>query len=169
MISASMVTPRWFAWPVRSAETWKSFVLGLERGVPQVAPEDGRHARARARLEGLADFLDLPRGLGRAEIDRGADGDAPMSHACFTLAKRIWSNLFGIGEQLVVVELQDEGDAVRVFPRNRAEDAERGGHCVAAALDREPDDVLGIEVAGFGAKDAPAECSIPWSTGRIER
>jgi hypothetical protein len=26
----------------------------------------------------------------------------------------------------------------------------------------------GSKYAGFGAKLAPAECSIPWSTGRIE-
>ena len=26
----------------------------------------------------------------------------------------------------------------------------------------------GSKYAGFLAKDAPAECSIPWSTGRIE-
>src|SRR5258706_7467098 len=27
----------------------------------------------------------------------------------------------------------------------------------------------GSKYWGFGANDAPAECSIPWSTGRIER
>jgi hypothetical protein len=26
----------------------------------------------------------------------------------------------------------------------------------------------GSKYCGFGAKDAPAECSMPWSTGRIE-
>ena len=27
----------------------------------------------------------------------------------------------------------------------------------------------GSKYCGFGANDAPAECSMPWSTGRIER
>ena len=27
----------------------------------------------------------------------------------------------------------------------------------------------GSKYIGFGAKDAPAECSTPWSTGNIER
>ena len=59
---------------------------------------------------------------------------------------------------------------MRVLARDGAEHAERGGDRVAAALDGEPDDVLGIEVAsGSGANDAPALCSMPWSTGRIER
>ena len=44
--------------------------------------------------------------------------------------------------QLVVVHLHDERDLVRVLPRHRAEHAERRGHRVAAALDRELDDVL---------------------------
>jgi len=27
----------------------------------------------------------------------------------------------------------------------------------------------GSNICGFGANDAPAECSMPWSTGKIER
>ena len=49
-----------------------------------------------------------------------------------------------------------------------AEHAERRGHRVAAALDRELDDVRGSKYFGFGANDAAAECSMPWSTGRID-
>ena len=49
-----------------------------------------------------------------------------------------------------------------------AQHAEGRGDGVAAALDRELDDVLRIEVLGFGANEAPAECSMPWSTGRID-
>jgi hypothetical protein len=40
---------------------------------------------------------------------------------------------------------------------------------VAAALDGELHDVLGVEVrSGSWRSDAPAECSMPWSTGRME-
>ena len=68
-----------------------------------------------------------------------------------------------------MVDLDDERDAVGVLPRDRAEHAERRRDGVAAALDRELHDVLGIEdTSGFGANDAPAECSMPWSTGKID-
>src|SRR5262249_6229617 len=51
-----------------------------------------------------------------------------------------------ISEELVVVELDDEGNFVRVFARARTEHAERRSHGVASALDRQLDDVCGIEV-----------------------
>ena len=79
MMSASIVTPRWFAWPVRSAASVVvgPAVLGAERGVAQVAPEHGREAQLVRLLEGLRDLDDLaPRLLG-AEVDRRADGDGP--------------------------------------------------------------------------------------------
>jgi hypothetical protein len=56
----------------------------------------------------------------------------------------------GIGQQLVVVELDDEGEAVRVLARHRAERADRRGDGVAAALDREADEVVGVEVHRVG-------------------
>ena len=52
--------------------------------------------------------------------------------------------------------------------RDRAEHAERRGDGVAAALDRQLDDVLGVEVDRVGREAGAAECSMPWSTGRIE-
>ena len=73
-----------------------------------------------------------------------------MSDACFTLAKRIWSYAVRVGQELVVVELEDERDLVRVLARHRSEHAERRGHGVAAALDRELHDVLGVEVGRVG-------------------
>ncbi len=57
-----------------------------------------------------------------------------------------------VGEQLVVVDLADEGNLVRVLPRDRAEDAERRGHRVAVALDRQLDDLGPVEVDGVGGK-----------------
>ena len=45
-----------------------------------------------------------------------------------------------------MIELHDERNLVGVLAATRAKDAERGGDGVAAALDRELDDVLRIEV-----------------------
>ena len=51
-----------------------------------------------------------------------------------------------IGDELVVIELEDERNLVRVLPRAHAEHAERGGHRVAPAFEAKLDDVLGIEI-----------------------
>ena len=47
-----------------------------------------------------------------------------------------------------MVQLHDEGELVRPLAADRAEDAERRRERVAAALDRELDEVLGVEVDG---------------------
>ena len=51
-----------------------------------------------------------------------------------------------------MVELHDERDAVRVAARHRAEHAERRRDGVAAAFDRELDDVRRVEVASGSAR-----------------
>jgi bifunctional DNA-binding transcriptional regulator/antitoxin component of YhaV-PrlF toxin-antitoxin module len=51
--------------------------------------------------------------------------------------------LVRVGQQLVVVDLHDERDLVRVLAGHQPEHAEGRGHGVAAALDRELHDVLG--------------------------
>ncbi len=73
---------------------------------------------------------------------------APMSAACSTRAEQDLVELVRVGEELVVVDLHDERDLVRVPARHRAQHAQRGGHRVAAALDGELHDVLGVEVGG---------------------
>jgi hypothetical protein len=60
--------------------------------------------------------------------------------------------LVGIGQQLVVVELDDVGDPVRVLARGRRQHADRGRDRVAAALDRQLDDVRRVEVGGVGGE-----------------
>ena len=49
-------------------------------------------------------------------------------------------------QQLVVIDLYDERNLVRVFAADDAEYAERRGDCVAPAFDREFHDVFRIEV-----------------------
>ena len=60
--------------------------------------------------------------------------------------------LVGVGEQLVVVDLYEKRNLVRVFPRDGAKHSERRGHGIAAALNRQLDDILGIEVEGVFRK-----------------
>ena len=114
-----------------------------------VAPEHGRHAELVRLLEHVRDLDDLARGVVGAEVDGRADGTcSPCPSACLMVPHVICSALFGIGEQLVVVELHHERDLVRVLARDRAEHAEGAGDGVAAAFDRELHDVLGVEVLG---------------------
>ena len=68
-----------------------------------------------------------------------------------------------------MVDLDDEGDAVDVTPRNHSQGSERRGHGIALPRQGQLNDVGRIEVLrGFLEKLAAAECSIPWSTGRME-
>ena len=60
---------------------------------------------------------------------------------------------FGLGidfgalrQQLVVVDLENEGDLVRVLARHHAQHAEGARHAIAATFDGQANDVLGIEI-----------------------
>ena len=69
-----------------------------------------------------------------------------MSEACFDRAEHDLVELVRVGQQLVVVDLHQERDLVRVLARDRAQHAEGGRDRVAAAFDGELDDVLRVEV-----------------------
>ena len=71
---------------------------------------------------------------------------APKSHACLRAAEQHLIGLVRIGQQLVVVDLRDERDAVRIAARRHAEHAEGRRDRVAAALDGELHDVDRVEV-----------------------
>ena len=146
-MSASMVTPRWFAWPVRSADGVVVDAVDLEGVVAQVAPQHREHAELVRPGEGLAHLLDLAGGLVGPEVDGGADPGRPHVVRLVDGAEHDLVELVGVGQQLVVVELDDEGDAVGVAPRHRAQHPEGGRHRVAPALDGQLDDVLRVEVA----------------------
>jgi hypothetical protein len=93
------------------------------------------------------DLLDLIARLFRAEVDRGADGGRAHVPGLLDGAEHPLVVGVRVGQELVVVELDDEGDLVGVLAgATAAEDAEGAGDGVAAALDRELDDLLGVEV-----------------------
>ena len=70
----------------------------------------------------------------------------------FDLRESDLVGLAGIGQELVVVELEDKWNPVRVTACDDAQNAERRGHRVASAFDGELDDVRGIEVDGVRGK-----------------
>ena len=69
-----------------------------------------------------------------------------MSRASLIVAEHDLVELVRVGQELVVVDLDDERNVVRVLARHRAEHAEGRRDGVAAALDGELDDVLRVEV-----------------------
>src|ERR1035437_9883813 len=102
--------------------------------------------------EGHCDLLELPGRLLGAEVDGGAHRDRPQVPGLLDGAVHHLVELVGVGQQLVVVELDDEGDLVRPLPRHRTQHAEGGGHRVAAALDGQLDDLPAVEVDGVGGE-----------------
>ena len=118
----------------------------LERRVAQVGPEHRDHPELVGLLEGLRDLLDLPAALGGPVVDGGADGHG--AHVEGLLDRREQGLVVDrrVGEQLVVVDLEDERDLVRVLARDRVQHPHGRGHGVAPALDREPHDVFRVEV-----------------------
>ncbi len=120
----------------------------LEGGVAQVAPEDGGEAHLVGHLEGLAHLHDLTPRLGRAEVDGGSH--RRRSHVARLLHAREQDlvELVRVGQELVVVDLEDEGDPVGVLASHRGQHAQGRGHGVAAALHCEGHDALGIEAHG---------------------
>ena len=127
----------------------------LEAVVPEVAPEHGAHAQLVGHREGLGHLDDLPTGLGGAEVDRGAHRARAHVLGLLDGAEHDLVELVGQREQLVVVDLHDEGNAVGVAARAHAEHTEGAGHGVAAAFDGQLHDVLRIEVVGVLGEAGP--------------
>ncbi len=124
----------------------------LEAVVTQVAPEYGGHPELMRALEGFGHLDDLARRFLGTEVDRGADRDCTHLPGLLDAAEHDLVVLGGIGEELVVIELDDKGNLVRILARYRTERPEGGNHGVAAAGDGELDDVLRVEVDRIGGK-----------------
>src|SRR6202011_2733876 len=139
-------------------ELARSFVIDaiLSEGVvTDVAPEHGGHAELVRLVKGGRDLLDLPVRLCRPEVNRGTERDRPELPGFFYGPEANLIVFIGIREQLVVIDLADEGDLVGVLARDRTEHAERRRHRVAAALDRQLDDLLAVEVRRVRGEGRP--------------
>ena len=118
----------------------------LERVVAEVAPEDGGHPEFVGPVERLRDLDDLPIRILGAEVDRRTDRRGAELPGLVDGAEHDLAEVVRIGQQLVVVQLHDEGDPVGVLPAHAPQHPEGGRHRVASALDREFDDLLAVEV-----------------------
>ena len=57
-----------------------------------------------------------------------------------------------VGEQFIVVDLEDKGNFMGIAPGYRGQDPQGGGHGVAAAFDGQFDDIFRIKIDGVGRK-----------------
>src|SRR6201999_955213 len=96
--------------------------------------------------EGFGDLDYLATRLLGAEVDCRADCDRAHVARLLNRAEEDLVELVRVGEKLVMIDLYDEGNLVRVLARDDAEHAERRGDGVAAAFYRKLDDVLRVEV-----------------------
>ena len=95
-------------------------LLGLERGVPEITPQDREHAQFMSMLKHLGHFLQLPLGLLRPKVDGRADPHRAHLEPLFDAREADLIERVGIRDELVVVELHQKRDLVRVLPSNRA-------------------------------------------------
>ena len=119
---------------------------GVEGGLPQIAPKHGDHAQLMRHLERFRRLLQLAHPLVGPEIDRRADRHRPQFPRLLHTREHDLVVAVGIGQEFVVVQLDEEGDPVRVPARHGAQHAQRGRDRVAPALHGQLADVPRIEV-----------------------
>ena len=119
---------------------------GLEGRVAQVAPQDREQPVAVRLGEQRAHLPDLAGALLRAEVDRRADADRAEVDGLADGGEGHLVAPVRVGEQLVVVELDDERDLVGIATGDDAEDAERRGEGAAVGCERQLGEVLRVEV-----------------------
>ena len=118
----------------------------LEGVVAQIAPEHRRHSEFMRVLKGFGDFDNLSIRIFRAEVDRRADRRCAEIPCLFDRSKHNLLGLIWKSQQLVVIDLDEKGNLVRVLSRNRSKDSKRRCHCITSTLNGEFDDVLTIEI-----------------------
>lgn len=118
----------------------------LEGIVAEVTPEDGRHAEFVGMMKSLGHLDDFVAGILTAKIDGGTHCRSTHVIGFLDGAEHDFASNVRIGQELVMVDLHQEGNVVGVFAGDGTKDAKGGGDGIAASLDGEFHDVLGIEV-----------------------
>ena len=139
---------------------------GVEGGLAQVAPQHGHHAQLVGHPEGLRRLLELAHSLAGSEVDRRAHRHRPQLPRLLDAGEHHLVVAVGIGEQFVVVQLDQEGDSVGVAARHGAQHAQRGRDRVASALHGQFADVPGIEVDGIRGEGRPGRVFDPLVDGQ---
>ncbi len=95
-----------------------------ESGIAQIGPQNGDHAELMGQGKGLGNFPDLPAALFRAIIDGCADGGRPHVKSLLHPGEEKFIVFSRIHKQVIMVDLEDEGYPVGVFPGDGPENAQ---------------------------------------------
>ena len=98
-----------------AGEVGRDFVVDTihrESTVADVAPQDSEHPQLMGLFEGCGYFLQLACGSFRAPVHRGTNACGAHFGCLTNRAKHHFVCLVGIREQFVVVDLDDERDAM---------------------------------------------------------
>src|SRR6516165_10669351 len=96
----------------------------LKSGIAQIAPQHSGHAKLMGPYEGVADLNNLFVAVGRSKINRCANRGCAHVKGFLNGAEQDLVELVRVGEQLVMVDLHDERDLVRVLAGDGSENAE---------------------------------------------
>ncbi len=123
------------------------FASNLESIVAEIAPEHGRHAELVRVLERLADFDDLARGFFAAKVDGRPDRRGAHIPGLLHVGKHHLVEFVGVGEELVMIDFDQERNFVRIFAAHHPEHAQGGSDRVASAFDSKVHDSFGIKAS----------------------
>ena len=124
----------------------------LKRRITQIGPQHGHQTQLVRAFKRSGDFFDLPTRLLGTEIDRRPDRHGAHIE-CLLNAGVQRLIVFGrVAQRLVMVQFDQEGDAVRIAARHRGQHAIGGGHAVTTGLNGQFDDIFRIKVQRVGGK-----------------
>src|SRR5262245_6786819 len=93
----------------------------LKSRVSQVTPKYGCHSQLMCHFKCLAYFLDLSARFFTSKIDRCTHSSCAEIPACLNGSKHDLIEFIWIGEELVVIYLDDKGDLMGVIPRQHTQ------------------------------------------------
>ena len=124
----------------------------FESGIPQVSPKNGPHSQLMGLAKSLGDLLDLTVAVLRAVIDRCPNSYRTHIKGLLDTGKKDLVMFIGIGQEFIVVDLDDKRDFMGVFPGDSSQDPERGGNGIAPSGYCQLNDVFRIKIDGIRGK-----------------
>ena len=98
------------------------------------------------QLKGAADLHDLPTAFRRSKIDRRTNTGASHVISLLDGGEKSLIMDIRIREQFIMINLEDERNLMGIFARDGSQHAKRRRDSIAAALDRQANDIFRIEI-----------------------
>ncbi|CZU79186.1 Uncharacterised protein [Enterobacter hormaechei] len=127
----------------------------FERAVTQIGPQHGYHAQLVGALERRGDLFYLTTRLFRTEIDGCPDRHRTHIERLLDAGVERLVVFGWVAQGFVVVQLNEERNAVGIATRHGGQHAVGGGHAVTARLNRQLDDIFRIKIERVRGKRCP--------------